>query len=48
MKNAICRKPVSRRRRKPAFTSASVPSVLDIAGSWAAETAMPNRLTGSV
>ena len=46
MKNAICRRPAFRRWRRRACTSASVPSALDIAGSSAADTAMPNRLTG--
>ena len=48
MKNAICRSPASSRRRSCAPTSAWSPSALDMAGSSAADTAMPNRLTGSM
>ena len=47
MKKAIWRRPELRRRRRWAATSAAVPSALDMAGSSAAETDMPNRLTGS-
>ena len=45
-KNAIWRRPESRRWRRDAATCAWSPSALDMAGSCAAETAMPNRLTG--
>ena len=47
MKNAIWRSPAFSRWRRRAATR-PVPSALDIAGSSAADTAMPNRLTGSV
>ena len=47
-KNAICRRPASSRSRRYAARSASLPTALAMAGSSAAETDMPNRLTGSV
>ena len=47
-KNAIWRSPESRRRRKASVPAPSRLAVPDIAGSSAAATDMPNRLTGSV
>ena len=47
-KNAICRKPVLRRDRTISAPVESMLSAPAIAGSSAAETDIPNRLTGSV
>jgi hypothetical protein len=48
MKKAMRRRPASRRRRTCSMASGSPIAMLDIAGSSAADTDMPNRLTGSV
>jgi hypothetical protein len=48
MKNAICRNPALSRHRSFSATSSALPVTLDIAGSSAAETDIPNRLTGSM
>ena len=47
-KNAICRRPASSRARNCAAIASSLPVARDIAGNSAADTDMPNRLTGSV
>ena len=46
-KNAICCNPCASRCRSTLAISSALPSALDIAGSSAAETDMPNKLTGS-
>ena len=46
MKKAMRRSPASSRRRRWVATSASEPERLDIAGSSAADTDIPNRLPG--
>ena len=45
---AICRSPSSNRRRSIGYAASSAAATPDIAGSSAAATDMPNRLTGSV
>ncbi len=46
-KNAIRRSPASSRRRTTCAPSASALAAPDIAGNSAADTAIPNKLTGS-
>ena len=47
-KNAIRRRPASSRRRSASIAAGIAAATPDIAGSSAADTDMPNRLTGSV
>jgi len=47
MKNAIRRRPSFSRAWSVEATSSPTPTIPDIAGSSAAETAMPKRLTGN-